>query len=654
MEGKRDVGKLQRIRHDSAYRSDIDGLRAVSIGAVLLYHLFPARVPGGFVGVDIFFVISGYLIAGMISADIERGTFSFLNFYGRRIRRLLPALICVLGACLAVGWYFLLPGEYAVLGTHVAASVGFVENFVLHNESGYFDTSIQDKPVMHLWSLAVEEQFYLFYPIALYASLRMGISALSTTAGILVVSFIANLLRVSQHPVEAFFLPHARFWEIMVGACLAFAKPGSLRPSSPMAGTLANPFSAFGISAIIGSVLLVPDVNSFPGVQALAPTLGAALVISAGSEAWINKKLLSNSPVVFLGLISYPLYLWHWPLLSFFHIYDPSYLFARQDKFVILAASLALAYLTYRYVELPIRYGGNGFLKAASLVPPFASLGLFAVVASLTAGFPARTPLAGVPERAGPDFFVANRYKKCLLDPDAPADDYDKSCVDPPNGKKLVFIWGDSYSASLYPGLKRVFGDTVRFAQFSRGSCPAILGLPFWQLGNIPICAENNRRIVAAMVADHADEVIIYSYWEAYSADWSPASKAGEQLISTIQKLKQSGIRNILVIGPAPLWPGGLVKVLMHEWQRTHYAHPPERMSVGLSPATRTLDKEMRSLVTTIPEVSYFSAYAAFCDARGCLTRLAGDDHKLPVVDSGHLSLEGAIFLARQLPRPES
>ncbi len=333
------------------YRPDIDGLRAIAVFAVIGFHAFPDNVAGGFVGVDVFFVISGFLISTIIFSDLEKETFSIARFYNRRVRRIFPALIVILVAGLAMGWFLLFPDEYRQLGKHLISSALFAQNFVLWNESGYFDTSAQTKPMRHLWSLAIEEQFYIFWPLLLTWGWRRKLSIPMITAVIAALSFSANVLAAHIDPSADYYLPITRFWELMIGGFLAYIslhRPELLRQNKNLQGLA-------GIGLIGLGIILINDKLSFPGWWALIPALGTAMVISAGPKAFVNEKLLSNKLFVWAGLISYPLYLWHWPLLSFGYTVNP--LLSGLEKTLLVAAAIILAVLTYRFVELPIRKG---------------------------------------------------------------------------------------------------------------------------------------------------------------------------------------------------------------------------------------------------------------------------------------------------------
>lgn len=325
------------------YRPDIDGLRAVAILLVVIYHAFPSAMPNGFVGVDVFFVISGYLITTISQSE---SNFSVARFYERRVRRLAPALITVLISTLLFGSVVLFDDELRQLSKHVVAGLGFSANIVFWFEAGYFDSSAELKPLLHLWSLGVEEQFYLIWPLLLLLSIRAK-SQLAVTAAILGASFSFSLYMISKDQPTAFFLPFSRVWEMLAGAILAAS---AIRIERRIAGLM----SVMGLALITSCVLISIPRDQFPGWYALLPVSGACLLIASGPETFINRYLLSTKPVVWIGLISYPLYLWHWPLISFTHIMSigdsqPEHLVAS------LAASFILAALTFHLIERPSR-----------------------------------------------------------------------------------------------------------------------------------------------------------------------------------------------------------------------------------------------------------------------------------------------------------
>ena len=355
---------------DRGYRPDIDGLRALAVACVLIFHAFPAYLPGGFVGVDVFFVISGYLISGIILSAIAKGRFTYANFYARRIRRIFPSLAVVLIAVLAAGWFLLYADEYARLGKHAAAGAAFASNFSFWRESSYFDVAAELKPLQHLWSLGVEEQFYLVWPVLLVFASRWKRGPLAIIVLIGTASFLLAIWTVRIDRTAAFYAPWNRFWELLAGAALA-----SIEADAALDAWLRGLFarssrahlaSIAGLAAVAAGVVLIDSSRVFPGLWVLLPVTGTALLIVAGPRAVVNLSVLSRSPVVFIGLISYPLYLWHWPLLSFARIVEggiPSPAF----RATLLAAGVVLSWATYRVIERPIRFGPRGRVAVPAL-----------------------------------------------------------------------------------------------------------------------------------------------------------------------------------------------------------------------------------------------------------------------------------------------
>jgi peptidoglycan/LPS O-acetylase OafA/YrhL len=331
------------------YRPDIDGLRAVAVMTVVLYHAWPKWLMGGFVGVDIFFVISGFLISSIILHQLRENTFSIADFYARRVRRIFPALLLVMACTILFGWYVLLPDEFVQLGKHTLAGAGFTSNFVLWSESGYFDGPGTTKPLLHLWSLGIEEQFYIVWPLILAASAQCRARFILISSVIFLISMGANLWFVQDHPIAAFFSPLTRFWELMAGGVAAWLVINKVDVKLPRAA-----WSVAGALLLLAAFSLINTQSMFPGLWALLPVGGTFCLLLAGGGAPVN-RVLAARPLVIVGLMSYPLYLWHWPLLSYAYIL----LGEKPDAAVkggLLLAALLLAALTYRFVELPIRH----------------------------------------------------------------------------------------------------------------------------------------------------------------------------------------------------------------------------------------------------------------------------------------------------------
>jgi peptidoglycan/LPS O-acetylase OafA/YrhL len=344
---------------DNHYRPDIDGLRGCAIFLVVCFHFFPKYFPGGFIGVDIFFVISGFLITRIICEQLINHDFSFIDFYLRRVKRLFPALFLVLSTSLIICWFIFLTTEYYSLAKNVFAATTFTSNFLLWHESGYFDAKHLFKPLLHLWSLAVEEQFYFLWPFTLCFFYRIK-KVLFYTVIFFSISFIFNLYYIYHKPISAFYFPWSRYWEILSGSLVYLIRNN--RSRNRLFSSINNPYQSSifcNFSSLLGTFLILIALlklnkdSLFPGYFALFPVIGASLIISSPPKNLVN-VFIANPVLVFLGLISYPLYLWHWPLLSYLYILRGEHISIAECT-ILLILSLSLAYLTYRYCECPIR-----------------------------------------------------------------------------------------------------------------------------------------------------------------------------------------------------------------------------------------------------------------------------------------------------------
>jgi peptidoglycan/LPS O-acetylase OafA/YrhL len=485
------------------YRPDIDGLRAVAILAVISFHAFPNWLKGGFVGVDIFFVISGYLISSIILKNLECDRFSYIEFYVRRIKRIFPALILVLVATFLLGWYVLLFDEYKQLGEHIAASASFSSNFILWNESGYFDTASNTKPLLHLWSLAIEEQFYLIWPLVLGIAWKKKLNLLVTILFFAVVSFSFSILLVSNNPVAAFYSPLSRFWELILGGLLACQTLGASR--NPSIHRTWKSFTGFTLIAI--GILFIDDNHFFPGIKALIPTFGAYFMISAGPDGWVNKKILSNKVLVWIGLISYPLYLWHWPLLSLARIINDNAMPSKVVRISIIAISFSLAWLTFILIE-------NKFRASTSKSSPIV-LSILMIANSLIGFLISNEKL--VSRHSNP---IINNVVRASMDWDYP-DGLDAIKI---NGLKLflkktgvekVLFVGDSHIQQYSPRVIALAktGNTKSTYFASAGGCPPI---PNIVIDTNITCAAFVKAIIHYASISDIDSVVLGAAWNHY------------------------------------------------------------------------------------------------------------------------------------------
>ncbi|QNK69101.1 acyltransferase family protein [Variovorax sp. PAMC26660] len=485
------------------YRPDIDGLRAVAVASVLAYHAFPDALPGGFIGVDIFFVISGFLITTIIMQSHAAGDFSYRDFYARRIRRIFPALTLVLASALALGWYVLLPREFSELGKQAAGGMAFVANFIFWGESGYFDTIAETKPLLHLWSLGIEEQFYIFWPLLLGFAWRMRWPIVRMLWLLAAVSFVANVLMVHPYREAAFYSPGSRFWELMVGGILACMR---LKPVQPSAWR-SHAQSVLGVGLIVYGLVSIRAYKAFPGWWALLPTLGAVSCIAAGPNGLFNRYVLSNRVMVWIGLISYPLYLWHWPLLVYARIVEQGTPSATVRAAAVVA-SVVLAWVTYRFVERYTRAkAGVGMLRA------LLGGGVLIVLVGLLA-FGGMSPRnGGEMLRMVSDATVDGGYYD-----DVPREKLGSRFVNRVgNGSGKVALIGDSHIQQYGPRaaeLARTSPERMATAYFSTyGACPPIPGLI--AEGN-PDCARQRDRMLELARDPRIDTVVVGACWNCY------------------------------------------------------------------------------------------------------------------------------------------
>jgi peptidoglycan/LPS O-acetylase OafA/YrhL len=635
---------LQHPAGPLKYRPDVDGLRALAVLSVVVYHAFPHALPGGFIGVDLFFVISGFLISKIILGGLADGRFTFREFYARRVRRIFPALVVVLTACAVLGWFVLTPTDYRTLGTHIAGGAGFASNLILWSESGYFDSAAELKPLLHLWSLGVEEQFYIVWPLALWLCFKARLKPWVPILAIGLASFVLNLWMVRVDLSGAFYSPLTRFWELLAGAMLAHLSLQSEKRSgaddaSPI-GARANALSIAGLACVVAGLVLLDRTVEFPGAWALLPTVGGFLLIAAGPSGWVNRNVLSRPAVVFIGLISYPLYLWHWPLLAFARVAasgEP----APWLRAALMGLAVLLAWLTYRFVELPLRFGARR-RNVFALGTAMASVALVGGVTFATQGFQGRfKDDIGQYANYSYDFRLDARVSQCWLSKQDAPDGFAAQCVDPPSRRPMLVLWGDSHAARLYPGLRKVAGDRLDLAQFTRDSCAPVLG---WGYEN---CMRGNAYVLSRVQQLRPETVVLFAYWNSHMAN-APDAVMG-QIGVTVSELKKAGVGTVIVVGPAPQWNTPLPNNIVQLMKTQHLERAPRRTAFGLNPAVAEVDSRLRAKLAGRDDLIYVSAFDAMCDDDGCLARTGDTADTLTSWDYGHLTTPGAVFLARAM-----
>jgi peptidoglycan/LPS O-acetylase OafA/YrhL len=514
------------------YRPDIEGLRGLAVGLVVAYHAFPKFRTGGFVGVDVFFVISGYLITLLVLSGLQTETFSLIEFYRRRVRRIVPALLVVVTACCIFGWLLLLPSELRALGSSVTWCSLFVANLFFARTAGYFDRVAESNPLLHLWSLGVEEQFYLVWPVLLILAVKRGVMmrVLGTViAASLGVSIWSALIGPSPH----FYNPASRAWELAVGGMLAAWQLGTPRrpqaadesSSRPPRWLGAQAISLVGLALIIvGGVCWTQD-KRIPGIWSVIPTAGAALLISAGPRATCNRWFLASRPLTFFGRISYPLYLWHWPLFSFTRIVlgHPAQPAMAAGAIVI---ALAAAYATYRLVEVPIRYGGFGKKTVPALLAGLALLALAgaALEARWITGRLSGPIVSQWDAAAGDwDFSGDNRIDERTV--------FETLTVASRRDRKALFI-GDSHIQQYWPRVRRIIdahpdrARSIVFVTFS--GWPPLPGIN--HLYHTTNSSGFFDRAMELAFQPDVDTVVIGAFWEFYFLGEYPPDRYAQEV----------------------------------------------------------------------------------------------------------------------------
>lgn len=648
----------------SMYRPDIDGLRAIAVIAVIAFHAFPnyANQWGGFIGVDIFFVISGYLISTIIFKKLENGTFSFSEFYIRRIKRIFPALILVLVSVFIFGYFSLLAIEFKHLGKHITAGAFFFSNFVLRNEVGYFDNAAHTKPLLHLWSLSIEEQFYIIWPVLLWLVWKQKFNVLIITLVIATISFVLNLKGVKQNAITTFYSPETRFWELLSGSLLAWV---TLHNKVAFANfktklnnmlcrvlfimqnnatkTLDNVLSLVALFLLLYGFYEINMNLNFPGKWALVPVSGTLIFLVSDSKAWVNRIILSNKIVVWFGLISFPLYLWHWVLLSFARIGEieaPSL----NMRIATVALSVMLAWLTYKFVERPIRFGKHGGVKALVLILIMSIVGFVGYNTYVRDGLPFRIINKinnGVAEALSYDVGKGYRLNECFIDLNETNNQFSSICgLDNSKKNKMLMIWGDSHAASLYRGFEKL-GNSLNFSvsQFSAGGCPPILD---FYITNTKKCIQSNKFVFEQIKILKPDILVLSANWEMYDSKKSTWEDLDiEKFNMTIKKIKLLGIPNIIIIGQLPSYYVNQINMLRKKflWSKVNTI-----TYKNFSSSAKPADEKMKNLSLNLG-INFISPIEILCQPVGCLISIPGDNITPLSFDGAHLTTNGSEFL---------
>jgi peptidoglycan/LPS O-acetylase OafA/YrhL len=614
------------------YRADIDGLRALAVLPVLLYHAGVPGFPGGFVGVDIFFVISGYLICGMIDGDLRARSFSLADFYKRRILRILPALFVMFLVTSVLAYCYSLPVELEDYAKSLASAIGSVSNMYFAGSAGYFDAPAETKPLLHTWSLGVEEQFYLVAPLLMWVLYRFVPNrAKAVLAACAILSFAAAVAMSFRNATFVFYWTPLRAWELALGALLSIG----LFPLPRNA--MRRDLLGWSGVVLIAAVVLFGS-PSMPLLLMTSPAaIGAALVIaSSHTEASVVGRLLSRRSMVFIGLISYSLYLWHWPLIVFQR--TDGILFASPPgmtaKAAVIAASFVLAVLSWRFVELPFRAKakttsrsrtfGAAALATASGV---ALCGLVLMVSGAPFRFPQR--VVKIASYLGYDPTHAFRSGQCYLETNRQQLDI-ANCMAMDTRRPNYLLVGDSHAAHLWLGLSVAMPD-VHLMQASASSCRPALQAE--GLIDTRVCPRLMRFVFDEFLKVHyVDKVLLAASWK----DEDMAALAG-----TIDTLVRRGL-NVTVLGPIVEYEAALPRLLVDEILQGD----PNVVQAGRTEGIHERDFAMRKMVTA-RGATYLSVYDVVCRDGHCQEFATAD---VPMqFDEGHLTAEGSLEVGRRL-----
>ncbi len=625
------------------YRKDIDGLRAIAVGSVILFHAgLSQQLPGGFFGVDIFFVISGFLIGRILFNDIAEGRYSLLRFYERRAWRILPALLFVLLVSYAFARLLLTPLAFSEFRSSLFATLGFSSNIYFWLQSSYFERASELKPLLHTWSLGVEEQYYILFPLLAFAlrNSRWRWAAISLCA---VASFIWAVGTVSIYPNAAFYLLPARAWELLIGALGAlWVTQHTLAANTRLA------LSALGLALILFALLGLNARMLHPGVYTLIPTLGTVLVLVAQSTGGVVTQLLQLPPMVWLGQISYSAYLWHQPLFAFwiYRFGKPSF---EHYAFALITATLVLAHFSWRFIENPARSAARTSCKRTAWYGAVAVVLLTTALIPQSWLFSQRTgetlqQLARI-QNLYDHFEFQKNIRNQICHSVSMADRERNGCLHTRN--KNIVLFGDSYAASLFQGLRHKRDSQhadYGIIQLTDGNAP-----PFFQDGQIdggaPLRQINEAKLQA--IADLRPQKIVIK-WMIYGKNsTNDPQKELEALHATIARLHEvSPASGIVVIGPVPHWSVSLQKNLM-DFINDQDAFP-RYMQQGLSANEAQWDAYFsRHLQKT--KTTYLSALDVFCTPAGCLTSVDGTIAGMTAVDWGHLTKAGSLYLAEKI-----
>jgi peptidoglycan/LPS O-acetylase OafA/YrhL len=633
------------------YRPDIDGLRAIAVLSVIFFHISKTFLPGGFVGVDVFFVISGYLITNNIVQKMGGGKFSIADFYGSRIKRIAPAMMTVIGASLIGAAALMLPDDAAMTAKSAVWSLASLANvfFWLFQDTSYFAASSQQQPLLHLWSLGVEEQFYLIWPLLLMFVYRPGREKRMFIGGLCAagLSFALGSLYFAHDSAFVYYMLPARAGELLIGALVALLVSNGAHHRIP--NNVIGPLATLGLLLLCVSLTCLSEDVVFPGVLAIPPTLGAALIILTGNgrPSWVARAL-SWKPLVWLGLVSYSAYLWHWPLLAFYRYgYGEVELSAGVSLF---ALTLLLAWLTFRFIEQPARNVTSSALIVFTrqfVIPAGALLTIALGSIYIDRLWPPhmqnsyRLQLAGLQAQTRPAFaydYVCQRQKITAKDTD------NEHCIVGAGNANAsnILLWGDS-NAAHYIGMLGTFANKAnfRFRNVEVGSCPPIFDdpAPFVDARRLADCRESTLAIRPLL--HNANVVIISASWPSYQAR---SSRFLDTFLNTVRGIADRGTL-VILIGKTPQMKGFDRLCRLKELRFPFLTCP--QIKTLLTADVMSLNESLRQFAQATPNVQYFDATAYLCPDGYCTAY--GHDGVALYYDQGHLSMSGSWKLGNTI-----
>lgn len=602
------------------YRSEIDGLRGLSVLIIILFHAEFALFRGGFIGVDIFFVISGYLITSILLNDLDKNNFKFSYFFEKRLRRILPTLLFVIIVCLPFAWFLMSPIQLKNFAKGILAVIFFVSNFFFWKESSYFEIASGENPLIHTWSLAVEEQYYLFFPFFLFFLWKFGKNKIFIIVIILTsISFLLSEFGWRNRPDANFYLTPTRIWEILFGSIASFISYKKKIKKNEF-------FSMMGFILVTISIFLIRDNYPHPSFLTSIPLIGVVLIILFGSKGTLTNKILSNKFLVNIGLISYSAYLWHQPIFTFtkMHFLElPSYI-----MFILSFLTFIIARFSYSYIEKPFR--NQNYINFKDLIKiilisvlSIISFGLFIITND---GLDKRLSIDQRELLSWEDYDWKTIYQEnnCFLDINQNERDFSDICHD--QYSKTV-IWGDSHATSIFIGLKKF----IPIHQFTSSGCPPIINTNFYKLPN---CRQVNSYIMDLIKEKKYSQVIL-------SADWISHPSKYKLINDTIKYLKNIGVRDIVIIGGLPQYHPSLPRRIISKKIDINNSDFLIHDQIKI----RKRDQEIKNITNKLG-VRFVSIVDKICHKKKCKITAGNSETFTPITwDYGHFTLKGSQYV---------